>query len=293
MTGPSGRGLLLALATDPTVEQLVTGVGALDSAAYSWARHYVAGRTVEDALHVARGLHAEGFATSLDQFGEHLRVPGEAVAVRVRYERLARGLEDLGGDAWLSIDLSHLGLDVDPDLCLRQLEHVWTALPPGRRLQVGAEDASRADAILDVVLRAAAMGAPLTATVQANLRRSEADADRLAEADVPIRLVKGAYVEPPDVAHPFGEATDLAYLRLAHRLHRNGAALSLATHDAVLREALLAAFGPTDVEVLLGVRTDDARALIARGVPVRVYVPFGERWFRYAMRRLAESAGTR
>jgi proline dehydrogenase len=129
------------------------------------------------------------------------------------------------------------------------------------------------------------------ATLQANLRRSAPDAERLAAAGVPIRLVKGAYPEPPDVAHAWGEETDLAFLRLAHMLRAAGARVALATHDPVLREALLASPGGFSVEMLLGVREDDARALARRGVPTRIYVPFGERWFRYWMRRVAESVG--
>jgi hypothetical protein len=90
------------------------------------------------------------------------------------------------------------------------------------------------------------------ATVQANLRRSPQDVARLAAAGVPVRLVKGAYVEPAGLAYPWGEETDVAFLRLAHQLRETGAAFSLATHDPVLREALLLALGPSPVEMLLG-----------------------------------------
>ena len=110
-------------------------------------------------------------------------------------------------------------------------------------------------------------------------------------AGVHIRLVKGAYVEPPDRALPYGEPTDIAFLRLAHRLAAAGVPFALATHDGVLREALLAALGPVPVEQLLGVRPEVLDDLTARGVPVRVYVPFGHEWFRYWMRRVAESRG--
>jgi proline dehydrogenase len=127
--------------------------------------------------------------------------------------------------------------------------------------------------------------------VQANLERSRADAHALADAGVPIRLVKGAYPEDPRVARPWGEPTDLAFLELAHELRANGAEVALATHDAVVREALLRALPGIGVEMLLGVRSADARVLAARGVPVRIYVPYGDAWFRYAMRRWAESAG--
>lgn len=110
-------------------------------------------------------------------------------------------------------------------------------------------------------------------------------------AGVHVRLVKGAYVERPERALPYGEATDIAYLHLAQQLAEADACFALATHDGVLREALLGALGPRPVEQLLGVRPEELDDLVTRGVPVRVYVPFGEDWFRYWMRRVAESRG--
>jgi proline dehydrogenase len=169
------------------------------------------------------------------------------------------------------------------------LERIVAALPDGRRIQVGAEDAARTDRTHDVLLPLARTGAPLGATVQANLRRSDRDADRLAEAGLHIRLVKGAYVEPPEVARPFGDETDLAFVDLAHRLA--GAPLALATHDRPLRTALLHAIPSAECELLLGVRNEDADALAADGRTVRLYIPYGEAWFRYWMRRVAESRG--
>jgi proline dehydrogenase len=95
--------------------------------------------------------------------------------------------------------------------------------------------------------------------------------------------------EGPEVARPRGEPTDMAFLELAHELHANGAEVALATHDAVLREALLRSLPGIGVEMLLGVRSADATDVAARGVPVRIYTPYGHGWFRYAMRRWAES----
>jgi proline dehydrogenase len=200
-------------------------------------------------------------------------------------------LDEAPEDTFLSIDLSHIGLDQPGDAVRRRLERIAAVLPGGRRLQVGAEEERRADRILAAVLAAAGTGAAVSATVQANLKRSGTDARALAEAGVPIRLVKGAYAEGPEIARPWGEATDLAFLELAHELHAGGAELALATHDPVLREALLRALPGVGVEMLLGVRSADARALAARGVAVRIYVPYGDMWFRYAMRRWAEAAG--
>ena len=171
-----------------------------------------------------------------------------------------------GEQAWLSVDLSHLGLDVDPHALRRAPGRGGRAARAGRRIQVGAEDHARAERIMACVLEVAGRGLAgrLGATVQANMRRAPQDMERLVDAGVHVRLVKGAYVETPERALPFGEPTDVAYLRLAHRLAGAGAGFSLATHDGVLREALLAALGPRPVEQLLGVRPAVPAELVAR-----------------------------
>jgi proline dehydrogenase len=226
---------------------------------------------------------------SIDFFGEGVFDPVEADGVAETYVGLA-GVLDRAPGAYLSLDLSHVGVDPSGNGARARLARIAGALPAGCRVQVGAEQAARADWILESVIAVAAEGLPVSATVQANLKRSPADASRLAEAGVPIRLVKGAYAEDPAIAHRWGEATDLAFLELAQGLHRAGAELTLGTHDPVLREALLYALPGVGVEMLLGVRPDDARALVARRVHVRIYVPYGEGWFRYAIRRAAEQA---
>lgn len=256
---------------------------------YRLARRYVAGTRLEDAFACAHRLAAQGLASSIDLFGESVSDALEADRVADGYVALARALARAPRGTFLSIDLSHIGLDGGG--VERRLERIAAALPAGACLQVGAEEARRADRILAAVLAVARTGATLSATVQANLLRSRSDAHAFADAGVPIRLVKGAYVEPPRVARPWGEATDLAFLELAHELHARDAEIALATHDPILREALLRALPGVAVEMLLGVRGADAAALARRGVPTRIYVPYGDGWFRYAMRRWAEAAG--
>jgi proline dehydrogenase len=287
------RAVLFRLATSTRFERTLRAMPGGEQAAWRAASRYVAGTGVADAVRVAQGLAARGVGTSLDQFGEMVRDGDTADAVAADYVRLAEGLAGQHESVWISADLSHLGLDVDAGRCADDLAAIAAALPPGRRIQVGAEDLTHTDAVLGCVSAAAGRGHAdrLGATVQANLHRSPADADRLVAAGVQVRLVKGAYVEPTDRARPHGEPTDVAYVRLAHRLAAAGADFSLATHDGVLREALLAALGPRPVEQLLGVRPDVLGELVERGVPVRVYVPFGANWFRYWMRRVAESRG--
>ena len=285
---PLARRLLFAAATSERWEQVVRALPPGERLAYRLANRYVAGRRLEDALACAHGLARQGLLCSLDFFGESIVDSLRADQVTERYIELAHGL-DQAPDAFLSIDLSHIGLDGPGDAARRRLEQIAAGLPTGRRLQVGAEQERQAGHILKAVLAVAGDGGAVSATVQANLKRSRSDALALAEAGVPVRLVKGAYVEDPRLAWAWGEPTDLAFLELAHELHSHGAEVSLATHDPILREGLLRALPGVGVEMLLGVRGSDAVELALRGVSVRIYVPFGDQWFRYAMRRWAES----
>ncbi|HJS96013.1 MAG TPA: proline dehydrogenase family protein [Solirubrobacteraceae bacterium] len=280
---------LFALATSDRLEQVVRGLPGGEALAYRLASRYVAGVTAEDAFATARRLAERGVLSSIDYFGERVTDPAEAERVTEAYVSLAQRVGSEAPGAYLSVDLSHLAIDEDG--VVGRLERIAAALPPDAYVQVGAEEAERADRILSTVLAVARGGGRVAVTLQANLRRSVSDASALVDAGVPVRLVKGAYVESPAVAHAFGEPTNLAFVSLAYALHRAGGVVWLATHDPVLREALLPGLPGAGVEMLFGVRPSDQVELAARGVPVRVYMPYGDQWFRYAMRRLAESRG--
>jgi len=293
---PLPRHALFKLATSERFEQVVRAIPGGGALAYRLASPYVAGVSADDALATAAELAARGVGSSIDFFGENVSDPVEADRVTDEYVGLAARLAGAPPGTSLSVDLSHIGVDGPAAAVARRLERIARAVPGGSRVQVGAEQAARTDRILDAVITVARAGVSdrsVSATVQANLRRSARDAEVLVQAGVPIRLVKGAYVESPALAHPWGDATDVAFAELAHALHRAGAELSLATHDPVLREALLPAMPGVTVEMLLGVRPADQSSLVARGIPVRLYFPFGDAWFRYAMRRWAESRGAR
>ena len=286
------RTAMFRLATSERLEHGVKGAPGGEAAAWRAASRYVAGRSRADALDRAASLLVQGHGVSVDLFGEQERDPAVADRVMEQYVALAGALPPPPADAWLSVDLSHLALTTDAAAAAERLAAIAAALPAGRRVQVGAEEAAHADAILGCVLDVAARGLAdrLGATVQANLLRAPADAEALAAAGVHVRLVKGAYVEPAG-AHAYGEPTDVAFLRLAFGLAERGARWAMATHDARLREALLLAHGSVPVEQLLGVRPEALGELRARGIPTRVYLPYGPDWFRYWMRRLAESRG--
>lgn len=203
-----------------------------EAAAWRVASRYVAGRSRAEALSTAASLIDRGHGVSVDLFGELVHDPAAAERVAEDYQALAAALPPPPADAWLSVDLTHLALDTDPAGAADRLTTIAQALPDSRRVQVGAEDAARTDAVLGCVLDVAGRGLAdrLGITVQANLLRSPADLDTLAAAGVHVRLVKGAYVETIG-AHPYGEPTDVAYLRLGFRLAETGATWSMATHD--------------------------------------------------------------
>jgi proline dehydrogenase len=275
VTASLPRRALFALATSERLEQ----IAPRDLAWRRLGARYVAGITAEDALRVTGELAGHGIAASIDRFGEHVTSGRVADRVLEEYLALAALLPD---DTWLSLDLSHIAFSP------QRLAAIVDALPDGGRLQIGAEEAAVTDRVLDTLL---SIGDPghVCATVQANLRRSWDDLERLSDAGIMVRLVKGAYVEPD--ALPYGDPTDLAYLGLARRAADLDMQVSLATHHGLLREACRELLPEAPVEMLLGVRPDEAERLADDGVNVRVYVPYGPDWFRYVMRRVAEAQG--
>lgn len=285
------RRMLYGLAESSVLRGLVRRNAAVESRVYRRAERYLGGQTLAQAIATLRQLGAEGFETGIDFFGEARTDPVGVEAATAEYLRLNEELSALDGGVNVWLDLTNIGLDISEDLCRRQLQRIAATLPAGSRLQVRAHDAGRIERILGLVTELAADGVPVMPTLQANLRRSPDYAARLLEAKVPVLLVKGAFLESPELAHPWGEETDRAFLGLAHQLHAGGAELAIATHDPVLREALLVSNPDIGVEMLLGVRTQDARSLLHCGRRVRLYVPYGEDWLRYWLRRLGESRG--
>ena len=171
------RPVLFKLATSETFEQAVRGAPGGERVAYRLASRYVAGATADDALATARRLDALGVRSSIDFFGENVTDPAEADRVADAYVALAGRLAtDAPPGTYLSIDLSHIGIDEVGDGARRRLDRIAAALPAGARIQVGAEQIARADRILDAVLAVARGGGPVAATLQANLRRTPEDA---------------------------------------------------------------------------------------------------------------------
>ena len=253
----------------------------------SFARRFVAGQTIQEAIAAARQIEASGLTITLDHLGEQVATTEAATAATRDYLAIIPEMTAAGIGRNLSVKLTQLGIDVDRATSVDNLRRIFEAgLKADFFVRVDMEKSIYTELTLDAFETLWRIGYERTGiAIQACLRRSASDIDRLNAMGASVRLVKGAYVERD--AHPWGEATDRAYAELARRLHAHGVDVALATHDERLQDVLPRA----RVELLLGVRPDLARRLASQGRDVRIYVPYGADWFRYFMRRRAEAQG--
>jgi proline dehydrogenase len=263
-------------------------------------RRFMPGEELGAALDAAAECSRAGIGTVLTQLGEQVGTPAEAAAVRDHYLDALRQIRERGLPAHLSIKLTHLGLDVDGEACARDLVAlVARAADAGSFVWIDMEESRYVDATLQQFRRARAQHATVGVCLQAYLRRTTADLEALLPLAPAIRLVKGAYNEPPAVAFPRKREVDAAYFTLAQRLLQQGAR-GLArpvfgTHDprliARIREratALGLARGGYEVHMLYGIQRTAQHTLAADGCAVRVLISYGSAWFPWYMRRLAE-----
>jgi proline dehydrogenase len=286
------RSVILAAAGSDRIERLVEAAPV----SRGMVRRYVAGSGVADALRVAGELVDDGLAVSLDHLGE--AGTGRAEAVRDAYLELLRGLAGAGhgARAEVSVKLSALGLASDEKLAYRYAREICQAATnAGTAVTVDAEDHTTTDATLDLVLQLRKDFPDTGAVLQAYLRRTEADCKELAYAGSRVRLCKGAYAEPETVAFQSRLDVDRSFVRCLNILMGGAGRPLVATHDprlvAIAEDRAKWFDRPADsfeFQLLYGVRPDEQRRLAADGYPVRVYVPYGDDWYRYLVRRLAE-----
>ncbi len=258
---------------------------------------FMPGETVDEAIAAADALRAERIGAVLTRLGENVRDAAEASEVARHYLAVL----DRPGDAELSVKLTQLGLDLDPALCeghLRQL--VQRAKAASRYVWIDMEQSRYVDATLDLCLRLREIGPQVGVCVQAYLRRTPADVERLVAAGLGIRLVKGAYKEPAEIAFPSRREVDAQYLALANRLlagdaRRAGVRAVFGTHDPVILEAIrrhacLEGLPKDESEfnLLYGIQRAEQRRLAEAGHRLRVLISYGTYWFPWYMRRLAE-----
>lgn len=264
-----------------------------------FSRPYIAGPTVEDALRVVRDLERQGVRSTIDILGEFVTRLDEAEASTAEYIALVRRLHSEGlACANVSVKLSALGLLVDRERCLVHMRRLMDAVVETRSFaRIDMEDSPCTSATLEIyrTLRAT-YGASVGVAVQARLRRTLADVEALAQEPASFRLCKGIYLEPRTIAFVDPELIRSNYTLLLERMFHHGAEVGIATHDERLVWDALRLIarhartrGTYEFEMLLGVDEELRTILRDSGHPVRVYVPYGERWYAYSVRRLREN----
>ena len=258
------------------------------------ARRFLAGETADDAMDHARDLDAAGVGTIFNCLGEHYEAREPADADAEAYCELLSTIGDTDLDACVSVKPSQLGFDVDPAVFRENLTRVvGTAADHGGFVWIDMEDHTTTDATIDAFESQVRRYPGVGLCLQANLKRTPADLARLADLPGKVRLVKGAYDEPPDAAYTDKARIDEAFRDLlVGAFERFDGGVALGSHDPEMIELArtLHREHGTDYEVqmLMGVREDAQRDLAAAGVPVYQYAPYGTRWLSYFYRRVME-----
>jgi len=288
------RSLILAAAASDTIRRVVAtapGTRAIVS-------RFVPGETIDQAVGTVRGLAADGLYATLDYLGEDTRDRDQAEQTVQTYLMLLERLrsEGLAGRAEVSVKLSAIGQTLDEALTRNNAWRICsTAAQCGTTVTLDMEDHTTTDATLRTLAELREHWPWVGAVVQSYLHRTERDTQRLAGSGSRVRLCKGAYAEPGDVAFNDSHEVDRSYVRCANRLLAGDGYPMFATHDPRLIEILAERVrwygrkqGSYEYQMLHGIRPREQRALAAAGESVRVYVPYGEQWYGYLMRRLAE-----
>jgi proline dehydrogenase len=264
---------------------------------HGFARRFIAGESLEEVIAAGRAVEARGLRLTLDYLGESVGSLAAAEGATREYLQILDAIVRSGIGRNISLKLTQLGLALDRAACLANLRRIVTpAARDGFFVRIDMEDSPHTDATLDIFETLWREGFTNVGVVlQSALRRSEADLTRIISLGARVRLVKGAYKEPADVAWQRKADVDGAFARMMERLLLEGVFPALATHDERLidraREFADRHAIPRsgyEFQMLYGIRRDLQAALAAEGCGVRVYIPFGREWFPYFMRRLGE-----
>ncbi len=261
------------------------------------AKRFVAGETEEEFFAAARAANERGFAVACGILGENVADAAEACEAAARYRALLETFHARGFDANVAFKSTHVGLDVDPELAF---ENAWSVAQAARATQntmrLDMEQSGYVDRTLALYRRLRERYDGVGFVLQSYLYRSEDDLRAALPLAPNVRLVKGAYLEPASVAYAAKRDVDAAYVRLAELALSHDGYTAIATHDpaivahveSIARARKLPLRGRFEFQMLYGIATPLARQLIDRGYRVRLAIPFGDFWFPYLMRRLAE-----
>jgi proline dehydrogenase len=286
------RALLLELANSSRLRQWITSNGTTRR----MAQRFVPGEELADAVSAARASNRAGMAASLDLLGENVVTREDAERARAAYTEALEQIAAEGIDANISLKLTHVGLDQSDEFCAEQLRIVIRRANELRNfVRVDMEGSAYTDRTIRIVRQARAESPAVGTVIQAYLYRSEEDIRSLLEVGCRIRLVKGAYKEPPSIAFRHKKDVDANYIKLMKLLLPSGVYHGIATHDRKMIEATIRFAAEQNItkdkfefQMLYGVRSDLQNELVRQGYRMRVYIPFGRDWFPYFMRRLAE-----
>lgn len=260
----------------------------------SVAERFVAGDTLDSAVVVARDLNERGSSVSLDLLGEEVHDRISATAAVDEYVESLERIAGEGLDANISIKPTQLGLAIDEELATRAIERLGIrAREVGTTVTIDMEDSRYTEATVRLFEFGQAATRNFGVALQSYLRRTPDDLERLIPQGGHIRLCKGAYVEPEEVAIQSKSGVDAAFGRQLRTLMESVSTTpAIATHDPALlelaRDLASKRSDPFEFQMLYGVRTDLQRELVAAGFPLRIYLPFGSQWYPYLTRRLAE-----
>ena len=257
---------------------------------------FIAGENIDDAIAAILELNRGGMTATFDHLGESTTSRAEAESDVREYLRVLGRIEDVGVNSNVSVKLTQLGLDIDEDYCLRNARRIVEAAKRYNNfVRIDMEDSSKTDATLRIFKRLYGEYGNVGIVLQAYLYRTEKDVDDALAMGARVRLCKGAYKEPEEVAFPQKSDVDANYVSLMKKLLKSGIYHGVATHDekmiAATREFADSEGVSRDAfefQMLYGIRRDLQLKLVRDGYRMRIYVPYGEYWYPYFMRRLAE-----
>jgi proline dehydrogenase len=291
------RSVLLSVSTNAWLRDRATKAAFVKRS----VKRFMPGERIEDAIQAAQDLNRQGINTILTALGENLTKPEEAEEVTLHYLDVFDRVAAAGLDAHISVKPTQLGLDLDRSLCERNLDRLLErADQRNNYLWIDMEYSRYVDPTLELYRRVRAKSHRVGLAIQAYLYRTEKDVESLLPLGAAIRIVKGAYLEPPDVAFPKKSDVDENFYKLCERLmspeaQKSGTLLHIATHDPALIDRLSAYATdhrvPTssyEFAMLYGIGVAQQKRMAAQGKRLRVLISYGEYWFPWYMRRLAE-----